>query len=171
VVRGANPAVRAATPYGRGMRTVELLLDDELDGVVRALWDRLAAAGLRSLAAHPHPTNRPHVTLAAGDVLPAALDLPLPIPVTLDGAVAFEGRSAVLAWRVRPSPQLLAVQAAVWRAMADPNPLHEPGRWVPHVSLARKVPPGFAAEVGVRHGRFVAARSYDTQTRTVVSLR
>lgn len=150
---------------------MELLLDDDLDDAVRAVWDRLAAAGLRSLALHPHPTNRPHVTLAAGDVLPPGLDVPLPLPVTLDGAVAFDGRAGVLAWRVRPSPALLAMQAAVWRAMEDPNPLHEPGRWVPHVSLARKVPPGFAAEVGVRHGRFVAARSYDTGTRTVVSLR
>ncbi len=152
------------------MHTVELLLDDDLDGAVRAVWDRLAAAGLRSLAGHPHPTNRPHVTLAGGEVLPARLDLPLPMPVTLDGTIRFDGRTGMLAWRVVPTPELLAVQAAVWRAMADENPLRAPGRWVPHVSLARKVPPGFAADVGVRHGRFVAARSYDTGTRTVVSL-
>ena len=159
------------TPYGRGVHTVELLLDDELDAAVRAVWDRLAAAGLASLALHPHPTNAPHLTLAAGAVLPARLDLPLPLPVTLDGTVRFDGRAAVLAWRVVPTPELLAVQADVWRAVADDNPLRAPGAWVPHVSLARRVPPGFAAEVGVRHGRFVAARSYDTETRTVVSLR
>ena len=153
------------------MHTVELLLDDDLDGAVRAVWDRLAAAGLRSLALHPHPTNRPHVTLAAGDVLPGRLGLPLPIPVTLDGTILFEGRTGMLAWRVVPSPELLAVQARVWRAMDDPNPLHEPGRWVPHVSLARRVRAASTVEVGVRHGRFVAARSYDTETRTVVSLR
>jgi 2'-5' RNA ligase len=152
------------------VHTVELLLDDELDDAVRAVWDRLAAAGLKSLALHPHPTNRPHVTLATGPYPPAGLDLPLPLPVTLDGTVLFEGRTGMLAWRVVPSPELLAVQAAVWRAMGDENPLHEPGRWVPHVSLARRVRPGFAAEVGVRHGRLVAARSYDTETRTVVSL-
>ncbi len=155
-----------------GVRTVELLLDDHLDGAVRAVWERLAAAGLRSLALHPHPTNRPHVTLAAGAVLPGRLDLPLPIPVTLDGTVLFEGRIGMLAWRVVPSPELCALQSRVWRAVDDPNPLHEPGRWVPHVSLARRVRPGSATvEVGVRHGWFVAARSYDTETRTVVSLR
>jgi hypothetical protein len=154
----------------RGVRTVELLLDDDLDDAVRAVWDRLAVVGLHSLARHAHPTNRPHVTLAAGAVLPE-LNLPLPIPVTLDGAVRFDGRAGMLAWRVVPSPELRAVQAAVWRAMDDPNPLREPGRWVPHVSLARRVPPDFTADVGVRHGLLVAARSYDTRTRTVVSLR
>jgi hypothetical protein len=152
------------------VHTVELLLDDDLDGAVRAVWDRLAAAGLRSLALHPHPTNRPHVTLAAGDVLPGRFDLPLPIPVTLDGTILFEGRTAMLAWRVVPSAELLALHARVWRAMDDPNPLHEPGRWVPHVSLARRVRAGSAVDVGVRHGRFVAARSYDTEVRTVVTL-
>jgi hypothetical protein len=153
------------------VHTVELLLDDELDGAVRAVWDRLAAAGLTSLALHPHPTNRPHVTLAAGAVPPAGLVLPLPMPVTLDGTIRFDGRIGMLAWRVVPSPDLLAVQAGVWRAMDDDNPLRRPENWVPHVSLARKVPPGFAVDVGVRHGRFVAARSYDTETRTVVGLR
>ena len=153
------------------MHTVELLLDDDLDGAVRAVWDRLAAAGLASLALHPHPTNRPHVTLATGAVRPARLDVPLPMPVTLDGTVRFDGRTGMLAWLVVPSPDLLALQARVWRVMADENPQHEPGRWVPHVSLARRVRPGPAVEVGVRHGWFVAARSYDTETRTVLSLR
>ncbi len=152
------------------MRTVELLLDDDLDAAVRAVWDRLAAAGLRSLALHRHPTNRPHLTLAAGAVLPAGLDLPLPMPVTLDGTIRFDGHAGMLAWRVVPTPELLAVQAHVWRALGDENPLRAPGRWVPHVSLARRTPPGSAADVGVRHGRFVAARSYDTETRNVVSL-
>ena len=163
--------VDCANPYGRDVHTVELLLDDDLDAAVRAVWDRLAAAGLKSLALHPHPTNRPHVTLATGAVRPARLDLPLPLPVTLDGTIRFDGRVGMLVWLVVPSPALLALQADVWRATADENPLHEPGRWVPHVSLARRVPPGFAADAGVRHGRFVAARSYDTETRTVVSLR
>ena len=152
------------------MHTVELLLDDDLDGDVRAVWDRLAAAGLTSLALHPHPTNRPHVTLAAGEFRPGRLDLPLPMPVTLDGTVRFDGRTGMLAWLVAPTPELLAMQERVWRLMADGNPLRAPGRWVPHVSLARRVPPGYAPDVGVRHGRFVAARSYDTETRTVVSL-
>jgi hypothetical protein len=64
------------------------------------------------------------------------LDLDLPIPVTLDGVLHL-GRSW-LAWRVHPSPDLLAMQHAVWRLMDDPI--------------------------------LVAARSYDTETRTVSAI-
>ena len=146
------------------MRTVELLLDDDLEAAVRAAWARLAPLGVGSLAGHPHPTNRPHVTLAAGSSsLPAGLPA-LPLPVTLDGTLML-GR--VLAWRVVPTPELLALHEQVWRRMDDPNPLHAPGAWVPHVSLARKAPPGFAFAAGTRSGSFVAARSYDSGTRTV----
>ena len=152
------------------VHTVELLPDDELDGVVRAMWDRLAAAGLASLAHHRHPTNRPHLTLASGP-RPAHVVLDLPLRVTLDGPVRFGGRAALLAWRVVPTRELLDLQARVWRAMDDPNPLHAPERWVPHVGLARRVPPDADITVGMRHGWLVAARSYDTDTRTVVPLR
>ena len=145
------------------MRTVELLPDDDLEAAVRAAWARLAPLGVGSVAGHPHPTNRPHVTLAAGPDLPR-LALPLPLPVTLDGTLLL-GR--VLAWRVTPTPELLALHEQVWRLMDDPNPLHAPGAWVPHVSLARRAPAGFAFAVGTRAGMFVAARSYDSGTRTV----
>jgi len=145
------------------VRTVELLLDDDLEAAVRAAWARLAPLGVGRLAGHPHPTNRPHVTLAAGPVLPG-LALPLPLPVTLDGTLLL-GR--VLAWRVVPTPELLALHEQVWRRMDDPNPLHAPGAWVPHVSLARRTPAGFAFAAGRRTGTFVAARSYDSGTRTV----
>jgi 2'-5' RNA ligase len=159
------------------MRTVELLLDDELDGAVRAVWRRLAQANLPSLAHHPHPTNRPHVTLAAADVVPD-LDLSaLPLPVTLDGLVFFAGRSGMLVWRVVPDAALLALQSAVWHALHDPNPLHAPDVWVPHVSLARRVRQAdrarmsdFLAGLRPRQGRLVAARSYDTESRTVTAL-
>ena len=145
------------------MRTVELLLDDDLEAAVRAAWARLAPLGVGSLADHRHPTNRPHVTLAAGPVLPD-LRLPLPLPVTLDGTLLL-GR--VLAWRVVPTQELLALHEDVWRRMKDPNPLHAPGAWVPHVSLARRAPPEFVFAAGTRRGTFVAARSYDSGTRTV----
>lgn len=46
------------------VHTVELLLDPRLEDGVRDLWDRLRDAGLPSLAAHPHPTNRPQFTAA-----------------------------------------------------------------------------------------------------------
>ena len=162
------------------MRTVELLPDDALDGAVRDVWRRLDAAGLPSLATHRHPTNRPHLTLASadqlapGDVLDEALRT-LPVGVRLEGLVFFE-KMAV--WLIVPDPALLALHAAVWRALggADTNPLHAPGRWVPHISLARRVDPArraaFEAVAGgpAMTGSFVGARSYDSADRTITPL-
>jgi hypothetical protein len=150
------------------VRTVELLPDETLDAEVRAVWSRLAAAGLPSLASHPHPTNRPHLTLAAGIALPD-LDLPLPIPVTLSGLLLFP--SGMLVWRVEPSPPLRELQARVWAALDDPNPQREPSCWVPHISLARRFTSDFEGfDPGVRAGHLTAARSYDSETRTVTDV-
>jgi 2'-5' RNA ligase len=133
------------------MRTVELLVNDELDSAVRTVWRRLAAAGMPSLADHPHPTNRPHVTLAAGDGLPdlAPALAALPLSVTLHGLVLFEGRTAMLAWRVVADSNLRRLQERVWRELAGRprNPLHAPDRWVPHVSLARHPLPAVASRL------------------------
>ncbi|MGA5301728.1 2'-5' RNA ligase family protein [Nucisporomicrobium flavum] len=158
------------------MHTVELLLDAPLEARVRTVWRDLLAMGLRSLASHEHPTNRPHVTLATADalspVVAPALD-GLPLDVELDDVV-FLGRT--VAWRVRPSAALLSVQRRVWEALdgRDRNPLHEPGRWVPHVSLALRVKPElqdrYPRDIGAASGRVVAARTYNSETRTVTSL-
>jgi hypothetical protein len=164
------------------VRTVELIGDDALDGAVRAAWQRLAAAGLPSLGTHPHSTNRPHLTVVTADRLPpepvAAALGHLPIRVRLHGVIFFDGRAGMAAWRVHADEALVRLHADVWQALdgQDRNPLHAPQAWVPHVSLARRVRPeqraavrdvidGLAAE-----GRFVAARSYDTGTRTVTDL-
>jgi 2'-5' RNA ligase len=160
------------------MRTVELLLNEELDGVVREVWRRLAAAGLPSLAAPAHPTNRPHLTLAA------AADLPelgpalagLPLAVTLRGLVLFEGKAAMLAWRVTADAALRELQARIWAQLAgvQRSPLHQPDRWVPHVSLAPRLSPTIAtrvlADLAPATGWFVGARSYDRATRTATTL-
>lgn len=156
------------------MHTVELLLASPLEEHVRAVWHELAAAGLRSLASHQHPTNRPHVTLATTDLLTPAV-VPalsgLPVDIVLDDVVLL-GRT--VAWRVRPTPELLELQDRVWRALdgRERNPLHEPGRWVPHVSLALRVKPEmqelYPRDPGVAEGSAVAARTYDTLTRSVV---
>jgi hypothetical protein len=59
---------------------------------------------------------------------------------------------------------------------ADRNPQHEPGRWTPHISLARRLRPGkvaLAAEVigeVVASGSLSGARSYDNVTRPVIPL-
>lgn len=173
--------------------TLELLPDDDLDEDVRRLWRRLAAAGLPSQAAHPHPTNRPHLTLTVVDVLPpdgrdavaAALAAALPLPARLEALAAFPfpraGADGVLYWAVVPSPELLALHAQVGAALeaagAQLRPVHLPGRWTPHVTLARRLAPGqLAAAFDVlgnwtaAHGNWTAARTYDTTNRTAEPL-
>jgi 2'-5' RNA ligase len=155
------------------LRTVELLLDDDLEGLVREVWARLDAAGQPSLGRHRHATNRPHLTLATAPALPDLSFAALPVPATLDGLVRFEGRAGVLAWRVRPDDQLRELQRQVWAAVDGGNPLHAPDRWVPHVTLARHAAPEAVevlAGLPAATGRFVGARSYDDQTRTVTPI-
>ena len=155
------------------MHTVELTFDPALDAGVRQLWDRLHAAGLPSLATHRHPTNRPHVTLVSTPSLAGLPPLDLPVPVTLGGARLL-GRALV---RDVESPRLRELHAAVWAAVGGENPLHAPDRWVPHVSLALNVPAdrreavvAFLGDLPAIAGELVLARSYDTETRTVVDL-
>jgi 2'-5' RNA ligase superfamily protein len=160
------------------MPTVELLLDEDLDARVRAAWARLAAAGLPSLADHGHPTNRPHLTLAAADALPPdarlapALDA-LPLAVRLDGALAFGGPRGALAWAVVPSRALLDVQAEVAAVVRPRSPWLHPDLWTPHISLALRATPAqraaaveLLADLPAAEGRFVTARSYDEPSRT-----
>jgi len=158
------------------MHTVELLLASPLEERVRTVWRELTAAGLRSLASHQHPTNRPHVTLATADLLPPGV-LPalagLPIDIVLDDVVVL-GRT--VAWRVRPTAELLELHRRIWAALdgRERNPLHEPGRWVPHVSLALRVKPEmqelYPRDLGVVSGRLVRARTYDSESRTTTDL-
>ena len=152
------------------MRTVELLPDPVLSAAVRELWDRLRAAGLRSLATHGHPTNRPHVTLGRVDRLDTIPELRLPIPVSLR-EVRVLGRALV--WAVVPTPELETVRDAVGRSLVVVGS----GEWVPHVSLALKMPADQRAaalnllgDVGPVCGQLVGARSYDPETRTVTEL-
>ncbi|MGC4880760.1 2'-5' RNA ligase family protein [Micromonospora sp. DT43] len=168
------------------MRTVELVCSAGLDAAIRTVWSRLAAARLPSLARNIHPTNRPHLTLAAVDEFPAGVehrlaelfDAALPVPVTLDRVVVLDG-SAPLVWLVRPTPALTALHAAVWDALAEADgqrPWHAPGAWVPHLSLAlrfRDADLRLARAVtgGQRPtGSFDAARSYDGTDRTATPL-
>ncbi|MFI6269526.1 2'-5' RNA ligase family protein [Micromonospora zamorensis] len=168
------------------MRTVELVCSPGLDAEVRAVWDRLAAAGLPSLARNTHPTNRPHLTLATVDEFPPGVerrlaelfDAALPMPVTLDRVVVLDG-SAPLVWLVQPTSALTALHAAVWDVLAEADghrPWHAPGVWVPHLSLALRfrnadLRRARAVTGGQRPtGAFDAARSYDSTDRTVTPL-
>ncbi|MCH9667101.1 MAG: 2'-5' RNA ligase family protein [Actinomycetia bacterium] len=135
------------------VHSVELLFDDQTDLVVRRIWDDLAAAGVRSQAAHTSATNRPHVTLTVAgrmdDAVSAALRpalMRLPLDCLIGAPMVFGGRSATLVRLVVPSAELLGLHAEVHRIclphMGDGPLAHaEPGTWTPHVTLARRIPP------------------------------
>jgi hypothetical protein len=153
--------------------TIELLLDDRLESAVRDLWESLHAAGLRSLATHRHPTNRPHITLVTAGSTAGLPGLDLPLPVVL-GPVHLLGRALV---RPADSPELRLLHSLVWRAVGSINPMYGPAAWVPHVSLALNLPVpqradalALLADLPPLSGHCVAARSYDTEARTVHKL-
>lgn len=169
------------------MHTVELLVDPVTEERVVRVWRALAAAGLPSQADHRHPSNRPHLTLAASAEPPPggwralgpALSA-LPVPLRLEGVLRFSGRTRVLAWRVVPGAELTTVHRQVWdllRTCDDEscNPLHAPENWTPHLTLGRSrattarwrddlLPPELSEPW---EGTFTQARSYDTVRRTV----
>ncbi|MGV9692028.1 2'-5' RNA ligase family protein [Streptomyces sp. NPDC003444] len=167
------------------MHSVELLPDPSTERAVRDAWRRLADAGLPSLAGHRHPTNRPHLTLASAEDLPAEVRArllrvfaeSLPVPLRLDGLVRFSGRVRVLAWAVRPDDALLRLHEDVWRILraapgsGRPNPLLDPARWVPHVTLGRGRDASWDVPadgvVSPSAGAWTSVRSYDSVTRTV----
>ncbi|MFG2603164.1 2'-5' RNA ligase family protein [Streptomyces sp. NPDC048514] len=167
------------------MRTVELLLNEAADQAVREAWRRLADAGLPSQARHRSPTNSPHLTLAACPELTAPIRwelaevaAALPLPVRVTGVVRFERPTSVLAWALDLDSALADMQRRVWEAVVSDsppetlNPLHEPGRWSPHITLGRTRRAGAFAGRRVPEllpapplwVRLTTLRSYDTET-------
>jgi 2'-5' RNA ligase len=132
-------------------QSVELLLDRAADSNIRDQWAALKAAGLPSEQRSGHDlTHGPHITLYAADRIDPGAEAPLTevvagldLEVVIGSLLIFgprRGRS-VLVRTVVPSPALLALQAQVATACAaDPLGHFGPGRWSPHVTLARRVP-------------------------------
>ncbi len=123
-----------------------LLFDAAGDRLVSQLWTRLEAQGVRTLLTHTHRRHRPHLSLAVArswdlervrqglDGLPPAE----PVQVTFPGIVAFTRGRASLAAGVSAdlARRQQAVADAVVASGADLHRNYQPGRWVPHVSLA-----------------------------------
>jgi hypothetical protein len=125
-----------------------LLFDPASERLLRGLWSRLEADGVRTLATHTHGRHHPHLSYA---VL-RAWDLPRvraalgdlkdngPLTLSFHGMVVFPRGRAALA------PALTAdvvrrqqdVVAAVVGAGADLHLNYRPGHWVPHVSVATR---------------------------------
>jgi len=169
------------------VHSVELLFDADSDAAIRSVWDDLADAGVRSQAGHKAPSNRPHVTLAVAENMDIAVNdalqvvrQHLPFSCAVGAPMLFGRRDFTLVRLIVPSAQLLSLHAAVHGAClphmpTGPLPHSEPGRWTPHVTLARRVPADqlpvamsvtsvtrelSATAVGIRHWDGNAKREY-----------
>lgn len=139
-------------------QSVELLLDAASEAVVLEEWARLSGAGLPTeQRVDPSPTHRPHVTLWAGPTISPEVDATLPalvagleLPLLLGSLLVFGPRrgQVVLVRQVVASAALLDLQAQVARwSGVEPDSHFAPGRWSPHVTLARRVPVDRLSEV------------------------
>ena len=131
-------------------QSVELTLDTAAEAALVAQWDRLAAAGLASPKrpeAHGH--HLPHITLYAADAIPEEAESVLPeivagldLKVHIGALMIFGPRKGecILVRQVAASVELLELQQRVARACkADATGQFGPGRWSPHITLARRV--------------------------------
>lgn len=132
--------------------SVCLLLDERADGAVRALWQRLEDAGVRTLLTHTHGRHRPHLTLASLlEATPRTLPLLTdrlagcrdgePVGLRFDALGIFRrSRCWLLPEASRP---LLDRQEAVADAAAKTDALlhrnYASGAWTPHLTLAPRL--------------------------------
>lgn len=125
-----------------------LLFDARSDRLLRALWSRLEADGVRTLATHTHGRHHPHMSYAVlrawdlDSVQAALADLPDggPFSISIHGTLAFPRGRAALAPAVagEVAGRQQEVVAAVTRAGADLHRNYQPGNWVPHLSVATR---------------------------------
>lgn len=137
-------------------QSVEGVFDEATDAEVRRRWAVLAEAGLPSQASHRGQSNSPHLTLSVAERVPAEVEQSLvdlaagpesglPLACRLGPLVLLGGRRLVVAHLVVPSQPLLGLQLAAAALMADGEGVSDlvlPGRWTPHVTLARGVDRG-----------------------------
>lgn len=126
------------------LHSLELVPDDAGRAAVRALWDALRDAGLPSQAGHTGTSNQPHVTVVEAAELPdAALDVArarlrgmLPVTATARGLLLLGGEQVTVALGVDLDDDLVRRALAV--RVQVPDRAHR--GWLPHVTLARRVP-------------------------------
>jgi hypothetical protein len=162
------------------VHSVELLLDPDTESAVRGVWEDLSQAGLSS----PAPTSRPHVTLTVADRIAPDVDAlligvtrRLPIRCVIGAPMLFGRSPLTLVRLVVPSIELLAVHAQVQvlclpHLRPGPASHTEPGRWTPHITLARRVDPSqLERAIKIRRlgrdtkGNFVGLRRWDGDKR------
>ena len=127
-----------------------LLFDRRSDRILRSLWDRLEDLGVPTLRSHTHGRHVPHLSLAVlrqwqhDEVKKAVEALPDGGPVNLyfDALGTFRrGRAwlvpAVTADVLRRQERTVSALAAT---SADLHRHYVPGVWVPHCTIAPRVP-------------------------------
>lgn len=141
---------------------VVVFFDDEADAAVRALWPRLAGAGVP-----PDDRQPPHLTYALAGSIPRAARTALSeelsrlwLPgMVLQNLSAFSTSANVLMLGAVVDSELLAVHSVVHDVLArkvkNPSAYYLPGHWVPHCTLAQghtdeQMVAGFAALHPVR---------------------
>jgi hypothetical protein len=163
--------------------SVELLFDPGADAAIRREWAALADAGLPSQAHHLSPTNRPHVTLTVAERIDPGVDAALweparqlPLDCLVGAPMVFGRRSLTLVRLIVPAAGLLRLQESVHSICAPylssgPFTHTRPGRWTPHVTLARRLAPAdLAAALDVLDadgvgGTFAGLRRWDGDAR------
>jgi 2'-5' RNA ligase len=125
-----------------------LLFDARSDDLVRGLWSRLEADGVRTLQTHTHGHHHPHMSYA---VL-RSWDLSLvqsalaTMPDSGRFSMSFLGTLAFPRGRAALAPAITAdlarrqqqVVSEVVATGADLHRNYRPGSWVPHVSVATR---------------------------------
>jgi 2'-5' RNA ligase len=131
---------------GAMVQALDLTFDRPTDDRVRAEWDALRGAGLPSLARHTGATNRPHLTLDSRDSVDDTAEAGLggvarrlPLDVRVGTLLLFHAKQRwVLARHVVVDRPLLELHEHARTVLGDGgSPLTDPGRWVPHLTLAR----------------------------------
>ncbi|NJC24072.1 2'-5' RNA ligase [Arthrobacter pigmenti] len=169
------------------MDSIEILPDPHAEELIRRDWARLQDSDLPSQARHTAASNRPHITLLAAPAVPdhfdpalQGLNETLPIGAHTAGLMVFRtGRGLVLARAVVVGVALLELHRKVHQALADVPKIAEnsvPGRWIPHLTLARGLSPDQLARaveiLPPDHGSITLAglRRWDSHQRTTTAL-
>jgi 2'-5' RNA ligase len=122
------------------------LFDDETDAKVRKLWQELEERfGLQSIYATPYPHLSFHT---ANDYPDEQVEVVLrrvaaevePVFVRTSGLGLFTGENPILYLPITRTAELERLHARLFAALEplaiEPNPHYQPGRWLPHITLA-----------------------------------
>jgi 2'-5' RNA ligase len=128
---------------------IELYPDPKTEGVVRATWQQLAAAGIDD--GQLVNDFRPHVSVAVCDdvdfdalheAMVGFAEETEPFPLTLSSFGLFPSTGVLFLLPV-PTPTLLAAHARFHelcgRHMKDLVGYYQPGRWIPHCTMAQRI--------------------------------